>query len=66
MYKHAMITFVMKDLDVYEEEVSTTYTLLNSVVSIDKYRHVFELGHIMNQLKSGCVQCKLPLNMCST
>ena len=32
----------------------------------DKYRLVVELGHIMNQLKSGCVQYKLPLNMCST
>ena len=33
---------------------------------MDKYRFIVELSHIIKQLKSGCVQCNLPLNICNS
>ena len=51
-------------LDVQVEE-SQTPLLPKSLIPIDKYRLVIELGHIVEQLKVGCKQCKLQLNICS-
>ena len=36
-------------IDVYEEEIN--YSLPKSVIPIDKYRLVVELGHIIKQLR---------------
>ena len=53
-------------LDVQEEEVSQTPDLPKSTIPVDKYRLVIELGHVIEKLKAGCKQCKIPLNLCST
>ena len=52
--------------DVHEEEVDETPMLPRTVIPIDSYRLVVELGHIIKQLKTGCNKCRLPLNICST
>ena len=51
-------------IDVYEEVIDSN--LPKGVVPIDKHRFVVELGHIIIQLKSGCIQCNLPLNICNS
>ena len=55
---------VQEGLDVYEEEID--YGLPKGVIPIDKYKLVVELGHVVKQLKAGCMQCNLPLNICSS
>ena len=44
---------VLAGVEIYEEETSTTKALPKSAVSIDKYRLVVQLSHIVNQLKTG-------------
>ena len=51
-------------VNLYEEEIGVQ-KLPASVVSVDTYRLVVELQIIINQLKSGCKNCRLPLNLCS-
>ena len=51
--------------DVQEVVESQTPLLPKNVIAIDKYRLVIELGHIVEQLRAGCKQCKLQLNLCS-
>ena len=52
-----------QEIKTYEEEIGTQ-DLPKGVVSLDKYRLVVELQIILNQLKSGCKDCRLPLNLC--
>ena len=63
-YLHVGSSTCDENIDVCEEEVGAT-TLPKSVIPIDKYRLVVELGHIVKQLIQGCVKCRLPLNICS-
>ena len=51
-------------LNIQEEEV-TTSALPKNAIPIDSYRLVIELGHIITELKRGCTQCKIPLNICN-
>ena len=52
-------------IDAHEEEIGSK-SLPKNVIPIDRHRLVVELGHIINQLKTGCVKCRLPLNICGT
>ena len=55
---------VLAGVEIYEEEISTTKALPKTAVPTDKYRLVVELSHKMNQLKTGCTQWSLQLNLC--
>lgn len=50
-------------LDIQEEVISES--LPRYVVPIDRFRLVVELGIIVKQLKDGCSQCHLQLNLCN-
>ena len=63
-YLHLGSNACDENIDVHEEEVGSMI-LPKSVVPIDKYRLVVELGHIVKQLKGGCIKCRLPLNICN-
>ena len=51
-------------LDVHEEKVDAA-SVPKTVIPVDTYHLVVELGHIVNQLKTGCTKCRLPLNICN-
>ena len=53
-----------KGLDVCEEVVgSMNKCLPKNVIPIDKYQLIVELGYVVKQLKAGCTNCRLPLNI---
>ena len=55
---------MQEGIDVHEEVIECK--LPKGIVPVDKYRFIVELSHIIKQLKSGCVQCNLPLNICNS
>ena len=63
-HQQSQSNVVQEGLDVHEEKID--YGLPKGVIPIDKYRLVVELGHVVKQLKVGCTQCNLQLNICSS
>ena len=53
-------------VDVVEQVIPSTHDLPKNVISVGKIRLIIELQHVINQLKEGCLNCKLPLNICSS
>ena len=53
-------------VDVVEQVIPFTHDLPKNVISVGKSRLIIELQHVINQLKKGCLNCKLSLNICSS
>ena len=53
-------------VDVVEQVIPSTHDLPKNVISVGKIRLIIELQHVIEQLKEGCLNCKLPLNIGSS